>query len=68
MIGVYFAPHFQIRCYLSSRRALKRAILLVDARHQLKKSDYNMIEFLEKYALIGLISLKKNKKVILTDV
>jgi GTP-binding protein EngB required for normal cell division len=52
LICVYFTLHFQIRYYLSTRRALKRAILLVDARHQLKKSDYDMIEFLEKYTLI----------------
>jgi ribosome biogenesis GTP-binding protein YsxC/EngB len=56
-----------IRYYLDTRKALKRAILLVDARHSLKKGDYEMMDFLEKVKTTYQIVLTKSDLVLRAD-
>lgn len=41
--------------YLENRKSLKRCILLVDARVGFKKTDYDMMDFLDSYVNLSVI-------------
>lgn len=49
--------------YLQGRRQLKRVLLLLDARHEVKKNDDEMMSFLDKTAVVYQLVLTKADKV-----
>ena len=55
--------HFLINDYLRGRQVLKRAIVLVDARHGLKDVDREVMEMLDKAAVGYNIVLTKSDKI-----
>lgn len=52
-----------VRDYLRGRAALKRVILLIDARHGLKATDEEVMNALDKAAVIYQLTLTKSDKV-----
>lgn len=52
-----------IRTYLKKRRSLRRVCVLVDARHGLKDSDHDTMDFLDAQGVAYVIVLTKADKI-----
>lgn len=46
--------------YLENRKSLKRCLLLVDARVGFKKTDYDMMDYLDSYVVYFIVLICKS--------
>ena len=53
---------FLVKDYLRGRVALRRVCLLVDSRHGLKDNDRELMELMDKAAVVYLVALTKTDK------
>ena len=58
---------FLVNDYLRGRQALKRALVLIDARHGIKEVDREILEMLDRAAVSYRIVLTKADKIKATD-
>ena len=61
--AVTFAPEESVNDYLRGRAVLKRALVLVDSRHGLKRPDREMMEMLDDAAVSYHLVLTKADKI-----
>ncbi len=52
-----------VNAYLKGRTNLRRVFMLVDSRHGFKKADFEMMEMMDKAAVVYMVVLTKTDKI-----